>query len=45
VRKNKFLDPRMSLSGKGFLGRVTKLRRCSDILKPHPVWYMAIGRK
>jgi hypothetical protein len=45
VRKNQFLDPRMFLSGKGLLGHVTKLRRCSDIVKPQPVWYMATGRK
>jgi hypothetical protein len=45
VRKNQFLDPRMFLSGKGFLGCVTNLRRCSDIVKPQPVWYMATERK
>jgi len=45
VRKKKILDPKLLLSGKGLLGHVTKLRKCSNIVKPQPVWYMAIVGK
>jgi hypothetical protein len=45
VWKNQFLDLRMFLSAKESLGCVTKLRRCSGIIKPQSVWYMATGRE
>jgi hypothetical protein len=38
-------DLRMFLSVNGLLDHVTKLRRCSGIIKLQPVWYMATGRE
>jgi hypothetical protein len=38
-------DLRMFLSVSGLLDHVTKLRRCSSIIKLQPVCYMAIGRE
>ena len=36
-------DLKMFLSVNRLLDHVTKLRRCSSIIKLHPVWYMATG--
>jgi hypothetical protein len=38
-------DPRMFLSINGLLDHVTKLKRCSGIIKMQLVWYMATGRE
>jgi hypothetical protein len=38
-------DLRMFLSINGLLDHVTKLRRCSGIIKLQLAWYMAIGRE
>jgi hypothetical protein len=39
------LDLRMSLSVNGLLDHVTKLMRCSGIIKLQSVGYMATGRE
>jgi hypothetical protein len=38
-------DLKMFLSVNGLLDCVTKLRRCSGIIKLQPVWYMATWRE
>jgi hypothetical protein len=39
------LDPGMILSVKELLDYAYKLRRYNGVLKPQPVWSMAIGRE
>jgi hypothetical protein len=35
----------MILSVKELLDYVTKMRMCSGVMKPQPMWYLAIGRE
>jgi hypothetical protein len=35
----------MLLSVKELLDHVTKIRKCSGVMKLQPMWYLAIGRE
>jgi hypothetical protein len=39
------LDLRIFLSVNGLLDHVTKIMRCSGVIKLQSVWYMATGRE
>jgi hypothetical protein len=45
VSRGLISDLRMFLSVNRLLDRVTKLGRCSGIIKLQSVWYMAMGRE